>query len=456
MRKHLGLSVLALMAALGVAAPAQAQLLNLGDSGDGISVNVGGSGGATVTLFGDDPVDVDVGGDGSGTATIGDVTSGFGIDLGGATNGNLIDIDGDGDDDDALIDLDFGDIDEDPVANVDGNALLDLDFGDGGGGGDAFFELFGDGTDASGDAVVNIDLGDSNDVIELGDLVDLGDVDGGLLDLGDVDGDLLALDGLLGGDVAGDDVLLDLFGDGTGTGNVAIDLSGETDDPNDVTLALDDDSNVIVDIFGDGTTGGLGTGLGGDGTPDLTADLGGPNLAIDILGLGNADETGGGNGGGAGDGGGSSGGGSDNGGGATNGNGVAGGDTTGVSSGVIGGGDDPGLGGALRIASAGDSNVNCFSPNGNQIEYLLRNHTYGATMQANWATGEIDLVPIRLCPEARARLAAAIETDYEIQWLQNAVWADRRIRSALVNARLDEDNVLALDTKDGDVNVYVF
>jgi hypothetical protein len=473
MQSPIGLSTIALLAALGFAAPAQAQLLNLGDSGSGVSVNVGGSGGASVTVGGESAVSVDLG---SGSTD----TGGAGTDPGGASSGNILDIDGDGDDDDALIDLDLGGDDEQPVSlggGGGGDGLLDVD---GVTGDDILLDLFGDGSaDADGEAVVNLDLGD----------------DGDLLDLGGDGDDLLDIDNLLDGGVTGDDILLDLFGPGDGIlgeGGVTADLSGERTDPDDVTLDVDDDTAVIVDLFGTSDEL-LDTGLGGDGAPEVTGGAGGTAAAVDILGddaaildelgadgddevsadagdvdagvdildLEDADETGGG-----GDddntGGGNDDGGDDNGNGNGNGNGgddTADDDTLGINPGAITGDDDDDLIAprpAVRVAAVGDASARCFTPNEEQIAFLLQNRNYDLSMTASWASGEVDLVPVRLCPEARARLAAAIEADAEVQWLQDWVWADARIHGELADAGLGADNVLALDTKDGDVNIYVF
>ena len=80
-----------------------------------------------------------------------------------------------------------------------------------------------------------------------------------------------------------------------------------------------------------------------------------------------------------------------------------------------------------------------------------------AATAARWSSANnVDLVPVRLCPEAHAQVEAAVEADADIQWLQAAVERDPRIAAELRGAGLDGDNVLALDNKAGNLAVYVY
>jgi hypothetical protein len=545
MRKHIGLSTLALATAM-LATGALGQSLSAG----GVNVDLGGGdSGASVSTGGDSSV-------GSG-ASSGANDSAVSVDLGGNS------------DEDGPLGLNlFGSGASDTDVSGDGNGtgtgVLGTD-------GDVNLSLFGDGTT---DASVGLD----NDSAVSADLLD------------DTNADGLGIEGLLSEDGVNDEaVLLDLFGDENGTGvatlgsDPTVDLSGSDTDPNDVTATIgsgEDPNDVTLDVLGgqNGIVDAAGMTRGVDGTVDLSGsgddpndvaatlngdsgnpsdvvvdlfgsddatDLSGDNVALDLSGGGDDPNDVNGTVGTDGDpatvtadlfgnGADNSGGGSADGGlpigdllgggnpvdtalvpsvgtgglPALDGNGVAidlGGATETSSNGGVGTGTNPGTGGigaggsggsdangvasndgadpsvggsnnggsmavvpnggaqaaplpAVRIAAVNaDADSKCFTPNEAQIDYLLGKHKYDASMSNTWSsTDDVNLVPVRLCPEARVRVEQVVEADKGIQWMQDWAAADSRIDKKLDAAGLDADHILALETKNDNLAVYVY
>jgi hypothetical protein len=121
----------------------------------------------------------------------------------------------------------------------------------------------------------------------------------------------------------------------------------------------------------------------------------------------------------------------------------------------------PGTGSAAtRVAAAGGAgaaaSANCFSPNEEQIAYLLARGEYNATVTAQWdAADEVSLVPINLCPDARAQLDAALDANANIDAMQAAVAANAEITAEL-SPSYSTDNVLAVDQSGDELTVYVY
>jgi hypothetical protein len=98
----------------------------------------------------------------------------------------------------------------------------------------------------------------------------------------------------------------------------------------------------------------------------------------------------------------------------------------------------------------------CFSPDEQQIANLRARTTYDGAMIASWkSASRISIVPISLCPEAKADLAAAIDADANIGYLQAAVAADVRLSSSL-DPSYGPDDVLAVDKAGDELKIYVF
>lgn len=523
MRRYIGLSTLALATAMLAGGAAYGQGLSVGGvsvggSDGGASVSVGGNSGASVSVGGDgasgssdSTVSVDLGGSSSNEPAVGVSLGGNGGNTGGSGR-TLLNLGGNGatgtgvlgGDDDANVTL-FGDGSPDATVDVDDDSAVSADILDDGSDGALGIEgLFGDG--GTNDDAVLLDLFGPDDDSSVAAV----DLSGNTNDPNDVTAGL-------GGESP--DATVDIFGEQNGTMDTAgltrgadaiVDLSGSNDDPNDVTATLNGDngnpSDVIVDLFGSGQTTDLSgdnaavdLSGGADDPNDVTADLGGnaPRATVDVFGngatnsggnvtaglpgvgsdgsviidLGGATETSTGNGDGSGDTGGNGGGTGGNGGGT----GGSGGNTAnnddpnvggGANSGSVGGGLTVNPNGgqsaprpAVRVAAVDNKadSSKCFTPNETQIEFLLKSRSYDTAMMKSWASADdVNLVPVRLCPEARVKVEQAVEVSPSIQWLQDAVEKDAQISAELGTAGLDGENVLALENKDDEVQVYVY
>ena len=77
-------------------------------------------------------------------------------------------------------------------------------------------------------------------------------------------------------------------------------------------------------------------------------------------------------------------------------------------------------------------------------------------MTASWrSAADVSIVPINLCPDARARLAAVLDADANIGYMQAAVAADARL-SASLDPSYDPEDVLAVDQAGQKLTVYVY
>ena len=466
-------------------------LLNLGVEDDNDAVvdadlfgNGSGEGGilgldgADDSILGlDDDVNIDLFGDGQDDASVAlDDNSAVNADILGDTGG-LLGIDGllgeNGANDEAvLLDL-FGTGEDAGIAGLAGDPTIDLS-GSNSDPNDLTATL-GTGEDAT-DLTVDV-LGGQNGIVDTAGLTRGADA---TVDLSGGTDDPNDLSAKLNGDNGNpSDVIVDLFGDGDVTDlsgdTVAIDLSGGGDDPNDVTATVGNGSNpaaVTADLTGSGADnsgggsadGGLPIGdiLGGAnpvGTPVL------PGVGIDLGGAAETSTNAGTNPGTGGPAtGGASSGASDvaaNDGGAENSVGAGASSGGGSGSGVV----TPSTGGvrvapqsAVQFAAVNpEAPKNCFTPNQTQIDYLLHSRKYDASMSKSWSSADdVNLVPVRLCPEARVRVEQAVASDQGIQWMQDWVEKDKRINAKLDAAGLDGDHVLALQNKNDKLAVYVY
>lgn len=173
-------------------------------------------------------------------------------------------------------------------------------------------------------------------------------------------------------------------------------------------------------LDGDDDGGVLGSGVLGS---NLTAgiDLGGLGLDLSVPGI---DDLLGGGGAGPGNG---------------NGNGVGG----------------NGAGGRILVGSLDDSvQVSCSVNDGRQVLQLASQ----ASLNPNtWArAANVQIVPIRLCPQARAQVAQIFRASSKIQQLQGAAARDALITASLNRTSYDVDDVFAVEASGGRLTVYVY
>lgn len=232
-----------------------------------------------------------------------------------------------------------------------------------------------------------------------------------------------------------------------GSNGIADVKSGSAGSGSLVNIGLGDDgsnSGNIADVkIGGGTglngsatvgrnNGGLGAdidvGLGGLGVDGSVGIDDGLDVGIDI-GLGGDDGTGG-NGGNGGNG------------------GIGGG-------GGLGGG---GLGGATRYANVGDGlTTDCSLSEGRQVLQLAASSEVSTTVIAGWQrAANVRIVPVRLCPAARAQVSQILRQSPKINALQGAAAADFLISASLSRTNYDANDVFAVQRAGGGLTVYVF
>lgn len=239
-----------------------------------------------------------------------------------------------------------------------------------------------------------------------------------------------------------------LGGGGSGGGLLSIDR-GSAGDSSTVNIGLGSDSqgpdniadvnlgNANANVSGGNGQGGLlnnggllGTGLLGDDDggvlgsgilgSNLTAgiNLGGLSLDLTIPGL---DDLLGGGGG-------------DGGNGPGNGNGNNGGRTL--------------------VGSVGEFQVSCSLDDGRRVLQLA---SQASVNPRTWSrAANVQIVPIRLCPQARGQVAQIFRASGKIQQLRSAVAADALIVASLNRSRYDIGDVFAVEAQGGSLTVYVY
>jgi len=256
---------------------------------------------------------------------------------------------------------------------------------------------------AGNSALANVGLGSGG-----GDNDNVADVNVGRGGTGGLLGGGLLGGGLLGGD---DDTLaeLDISG-GTGQGGL-LNSGGALG-----TGLLDGDDD--GGLAGSGILGGsnltAGLDLGG-----LGLDLGGPGIG-GILGGGDGD---GGNGG-------------------AGGNGGVGGNGIGTNGRVLVGSID------------GSVQVNCSVNDGRQVLQLA---SQAKLNPGSWQrAANVQIVPVKLCPQAHAQVARIFNASGKIQQLQRAAAGDMLITASLNRTRYDVNDVFAVQAGGGRLMVYVY
>ncbi|HVW91246.1 MAG TPA: hypothetical protein VHB74_01425 [Devosia sp.] len=198
---------------------------------------------------------------------------------------------------------------------------------------------------------------------------------------------------------------------------------------------------------GGGSLANVNTSLGGSNGLNATATLGGGSLANVGLSLGGSGTGTGGTGTGP------------------------GGTGTGIGGGGAGLGG--GTGGGLIVR---DPNGNYVYASGNRlsvtalaalactnrnspqaIAQLLKHHRYGSSTLGAWRhAANVQLVPIKLCPQLRANVRAAASADRNVALVQNLAASDPLISASLSRGRYHAGNVLAVDQTNGLLTVYVY
>jgi hypothetical protein len=223
------------------------------------------------------------------------------------------------------------------------------------------------------------------------------------------------------------DTVDSLTGGGTSVGNLVSVGSGAAGNDSLVNIGLGSNGNSpgsLADInLGSGTdplgnvnvtTGGNGQLLGSNLTAGI--DLGGLGLDLTIPGI--DDLLGGGGGGG---------------------------------NGGNGGNDD----GRVRVGSIDNSfTVNCSVNDGRQALQLASQTKFQPT---SWGrAANVQIVPIKLCPQARLQVAQIFNASSKILLLQSAAAQDALIVASLNRTRYDVNDVFAVQASGGSLTVYVY
>lgn len=256
----------------------------------------------------------------------------------------------------------------------------------------------------------------------LGNLLGGGSADGGVLSVGNGSADNSALlNAGIGSDGDDPDNIADINIGGSngllgGNGNMNVAVTGG----NGQRGLLNNGGLLGTGLLdGDDDGGVLGSGILGS---NLTAgiDLGG--LGLDLMVPGIDDLLGGGGGAGPG-----------------NGNGNGG----------------NGTGGQVLVGSLDDEmQVNCSVNDG---RYLLQLASQSILSPASWArAANVQIVPVRLCPQARAQVAQIFRASSKIQQVQGAAARDALITASLSRTRYDVDDVFAVEASGGRLVVYVY
>lgn len=238
---------------------------------------------------------------------------------------------------------------------------------------------------------------------------------GNLLGDGGVVSELLEGDvgGAVGGLVGGDD---------TDVGDVATIGGGPAGDGSLVNLGLGNgggnNRNIVELKLGKGGKLG-GVNVGGSLGSNLTVGLDLAGLGLDLTVPGLDDILGAGNGGSGGNGG----------------------------------------NGTVRVGSLDGAGfgVNCSVNDGRKVLQLATKAKLTRQTIAGWQrAANVRIVPVKLCPQARAQVAKIFKASKKINMLQHAVTADTLISASLGRSRHDAGDVFAVDRQGSELTVYVY
>lgn len=125
-----------------------------------------------------------------------------------------------------------------------------------------------------------------------------------------------------------------------------------------------------------------------------------------------------------------------------------------------GGGNGPGNGngngGGRTLVGSLDNGfeVSCSLGDGRHVLELASNVALNPRLWSR--ASNVQIVPIRLCPEARGQVAQIFNASGKIRQLQNAVAADALIVASLSRSRYDIGDVFAVEARGGSLTVYVY
>lgn len=126
-----------------------------------------------------------------------------------------------------------------------------------------------------------------------------------------------------------------------------------------------------------------------------------------------------------------------------------------------GGGGNGGSGGtgAVRVGSleGGAFVVTCSVNDGRKVLQLASKAKLTRQVIAGWQrAANVRIVPVKLCPQARAQVAKIFAASKKIKLLQHAVTADTLIAASLDRSRHDAGDVFAVDRQGSELTVYVY
>lgn len=112
-------------------------------------------------------------------------------------------------------------------------------------------------------------------------------------------------------------------------------------------------------------------------------------------------------------------------------------------------------GGGVRVGSLdGSVVVNCSVGDGRKV---LQIASQAKLNPSAWArAANVQVVPIRLCPQARAQVAQIFNASAKVRQLQSAAASDALIVASLSRTRYDISDVFAIDASGGRLMVYVY
>jgi hypothetical protein len=227
-----------------------------------------------------------------------------------------------------------------------------------------------------------------------------------------------------------------------GGSTLDVGLHGVLGDSSDVGVALPGTGIAAVDNLTHSVTSTVNGLTGNGGTVDTTVgSLGG----LDGLGLGGllGGGTGGSGSGGAG---------------GTRGGTGAGGGSPGIAGGGIGNRFFGGGGSELSVANLGAlRGIACGARQARAITGLIEGHRYDRhTLRAWQRADNVQVVPVRVCPQLRTSLRREAATSGTMRLVQSMAAADPLVNASLGRARLSAGNVLAVDQARGTLTVYVY
>ena len=140
-------------------------------------------------------------------------------------------------------------------------------------------------------------------------------------------------------------------------------------------------------------------------------------------------------------------------------------DTT-LDLGIVGPGapDGPGNpqapGGPILVGALGGGDtftITCAVDNSRQLLELAASGAVGdAEVRAWQRVSNVQVVPIRLCPDARREVAQILARSDKVERLHRAVAADQLVMASLGRSSHDVDDVVAVHRQQGQLVVYVY